>query len=61
MIGNFDPSDQQIKPADNSYYVGPLTAEFDMSQRELHHCDSVDNNRSPRELIQRILSTVEPD
>jgi len=61
VLGYFDPFYQRVKPAYKSYSVGLSSAEFDMSRRRLGQYDFVDDLRSERELIQRILSIVEPD
>lgn len=61
FLGYFDPFYQRLKPAYKSYSVGPLSAEFDMSRHRLGQYDFVDDIYSERELIQRILSIVEPD
>jgi len=61
ILGYFDPLYQRLKPAYRSYSVGPSSAEFDMSRRRLGKYDFVDDIRSERELIQRILSIVDSD
>ena len=57
----FDPVYQQIKPAYKHYSVGPASAEFDMSPRQLGRYDFVDDLRSEQALIKHVLSAVEDD
>ncbi len=56
-----DPFYQLIKPEYKRYTVSGANSEFDMSTRRLDRHDFVDDIRSERSLIKRILSVVEAD
>jgi len=57
----FDPIYQLVKPEYKEYRIGDASAEFNMSGRRLDRHDFVDDIRSERSLIERVLSVVEED
>jgi FkbM family methyltransferase len=60
-LAQVDPIYQRIKPAYKSYSVGDTSAEFDMSSRRLGRYDFLDDLRSERLLIERVLAVVDDD
>ncbi|AXG07707.1 FkbM family methyltransferase [Haloplanus rubicundus] len=61
LVGKFDFLYQRIKPTYKSYSVGDASAEFNMAYRRLDQHDFVDDLRSERRLIERVLSVVDDD
>lgn len=61
LIGYLDPIYQRIKPEYKTYYIGDTSAEFNMGPRQLNQYDFVDDIRSERTLLHRILSYVRQD
>ncbi|WP_455449222.1 FkbM family methyltransferase [Natrinema thermotolerans] len=59
--GYLDPLYQLTKPEYKQYTVSDVSAEFDMSRHRLDRHDFVDDIRSERALIERVLSAVEAD
>lgn len=61
LASYFDPFYQRLKPEYETYSVDGIEAEFDMTRRRLDQYDFVDDMRSERSLIKRVLSSVDED